>query len=279
MTDAAVVPAQTPEAASPSAGPQAGGAPAPATFRWILGRKLGMTQVFDKEGKVVPVTLVQAGPCPVVRVATKDKNGYEGVQIGYGSVKEKNMSGPLKGQFKKAGVAPVRWLREFKAPTAGFQVGQVVTLANRFKALDFVDVRGLTKGKGFAGGVKRHGFLGGPATHGQSDRERAPGSLASRRALGRVLPGQRMAGRMGGEWETIVKLKVEEIDLDNNLLYIRGAVPGVNGGMLVISETSRTKKTWAPPKKPTVLKTKMGQKITAPAGKPKPAAAAAPAKK
>ncbi len=274
----ATVSEQKPESAAPAAAPGAGGAPAPATFKTILGQKLGMTQLFDKDGKVVPVTVVQAGPCAVVRLAHKDKNGYEGVQIGFGAVREKNMLSPVAGQFKKAGVAPVRWLREFRAPVAGFEVGQVVSASQRFKIGDYVDVRGLTKGKGFAGTVKRHNFRGGPATHGQSDRHRAPGSLTSRRALGKVLSGQRGPGHMGDEWHTVVKLKIEELDADNHLLYIRGAVPGVNGGMLTITETTRPQKAYVPPKKPAVMKTKMGQKITAPAPR-KAAPAAAPAKK
>ena len=277
MTDATAVPEQKPEAAEPQAGPQAGGAPAPATFRTILGQKVGMTQLFDKDGKLVPVTVVQAGPCPVVRIASKDKNGYEAVQIGFGAVNERNVLSPVAGQFKKSGVSPMRWLREFRTPVAGFELGQIVTAATRFKADDYVDVRGVTKGKGFAGAVKRHGFRGGPASHGQSDRERAPGSLTSRRSLGKVLSGQRGAGRMGHEWNTVVKLMVYEIDAEQNLLYVRGGVPGVNRGLLLITETTRTQKRYVPPKKRAVMKTKMGQKIAAPAAKAKPAAA--PAKK
>lgn len=210
----------------PQAG--AGAGLAPASLRAILGQKLAMTQIFDEHGFVVPITLLRAGPCLVSKVCTKEKEGYGAVQLSF--------SLSVKGRSKS-------WLKEFRlADVSGFQPGQSVALGGIFKPGDYVDVTGVSKGKGFAGGVKRHGFRGGPATHGQSDRHRAPGSLTSRRSLGRVLPGQRMAGRMGGEKVTVQKLEVVQVLADENLIYVKGAVPGVSRGGIVVQETSRPSK-------------------------------------
>jgi large subunit ribosomal protein L3 len=220
----------------------AGATPAPATFRHILGEKLGMTQIYDGGGNVTPVTAIKAGPCPVVQLRTAENDGYEAVQIGFGAKREKNASEADKGRFKSAGIAPLRWVREYRAKVAGVSVGQSVTIEGRFKPGDYVDVSGVTKGKGFAGAMKRHGFHGMPASHGASDKERSPGSLASRRALGRVLPGQRMAGHMGAENHTTMHLEVVHVNPEENLIYVRGAVPGPARSLVSVSETVKAVK-------------------------------------
>ncbi|HOX22381.1 MAG TPA: 50S ribosomal protein L3, partial [Elusimicrobiales bacterium] len=182
---------------------------APTTFKRLIGRKLGMTQIFDKDGKVYGVSVVEAGPCKVVSVRKTATDGYNAVCLGFGSIAEKKINKAQLGQFKQAGVEPLRHLKEFRvADAAGFEVGQSVGLKGRFSAGDYIDVQGRDKGHGFSGGMKRHGFRGLPASHGASDKERSPGSLASRRSLGRVIPGQRMAGRMGFRLHTIAKLEV-----------------------------------------------------------------------
>lgn len=214
----------------------------PPTFRHILGTKLGMTQIFDGGGNVIPVTAVEAGPCTVVQVRTPQKDGYSAVQLGFGAIEERKISKPEAGRFKKLGVGPFRHLREFRTKDSAFEVGQSVTLEGRFKPGDYVDVAGVTKGKGFAGGVKRHNFRGLPASHGASDKERSPGSLASRRSLGRVLPGQRMAGHMGHERHSELKLEVAHVDAVEHLIYLRGAVPGPAGSLVEISETVKAQK-------------------------------------
>ncbi len=244
---------------------------APAAFRTILGEKVGMTQVYHpKDKQLYDVTIVKAGPCPVLRVKSAEgKDGYNAVQLAYGLRKEKNIAKPQLGQFKKAGVSPARWVREVRvADIKGFEAGQTVIVDGVFKSGDYVDVQGTSKGKGFAGVMKRHNFLGMPASHGASDKERSPGSLASRRALGRVLPGQRMAGHMGHE--IISMLKLEVIEVKGDLLYINGSVPGPKGGLVTVSETVKSKKVRKEVQKPTVRKDKMGN-IIAPAGK-KPSA-------
>lgn len=217
-------------------------APAPQTFKTLVGQKVGMTQFFDDHGEVVPCTIVKAGPCRVTLVRTEDKNGYQAVQIGWQEVADKKLSKPELGQLKKAGLPSLRHLKEFRVPKAdGFAVGQTVDVSV-FKVGDYVDVQGVSKGKGFAGGVKRYHFRGGPATHGQSDRHRAPGSLTSRRSLGRVLPGKRMAGHMGAETVTVQKMEVVKVEPENNLLYIRGGVPGPAQALIVVHETVKEKK-------------------------------------
>lgn len=239
---------------------------APETFRTILGEKIGMTQVYHpKDKQLYDVTVVKAGPCPVLRVKTADsKDGYAAVQLGYGSKKEKACSQAELGQFKKAGVAPQRVVREVRyANLAGLEAGQIVSVDTALKAGMFVDVQGTSKGHGFAGVMKRHNFLGMPASHGASDKERSPGSLASRRALGRVLPGQRMAGHMGAETVSTMKIEVVQIDPEKNLVYVNGPVPGPKGGFVTISETVKAKKARTEIQKPTVRKDKMGNIISA----------------
>ncbi|MBI4054658.1 MAG: 50S ribosomal protein L3 [Elusimicrobia bacterium] len=209
-------------------------------IRAILGKKLGMTQVFDPTGIVHPVTVLEVGPCVVTKLCSVERDGYASVQLGYGELPEKKLSSPLRGQFKKSGLPYLKFLKEFRLKCAeGVQLGQKVFLEGMFQPGDYVDVAGRSKGKGFAGGVKRHGFAGGPKTHGQSDRHRAPGSLASRRSLGRVLPGQRMAGHMGAENVTVQKLEVIRVEPEKNLLYLEGAVPGTARGVVIVRETSK----------------------------------------
>jgi len=248
---------------------------APATFRTILGEKVGMTQVYHPKDKgLYDVTIVKAGPCRVLRVKTVDsKDGYNAVQLAYGEKKEKNVPKAELGQFKKAGAPAARWIKEIRvSKTDGLEAGQTVAVDVAFKPGDYVDVQGTSKGKGFAGVMKRHGFLGMPASHGASDKERSPGSLASRRALGRVLPGQRMAGHMGHETVTMQKLEIVQLDPEKGLIYVNGSVPGPKGGFVTIHETVKAKKARTEIQKPTVRKDKMGNII-------KPAAPKAGAKK
>jgi large subunit ribosomal protein L3 len=217
---------------------------APMTLRAVLGEKLGMTQLFNKDGERKPVTIVKAGPCSVVRVKSHDgSDGYSAVVLGYG--REKHPRKAEAGQFKPAQVEPMRHLKEFRvrdADVKGFKPGQVVSLVGRFHPGDYVDVQGTSKGKGFAGVMKRHGFGGLPASHGASDKERSPGALASRRSLGRVLPGQRMAGHMGVDTVTVQKVEVLRVRWNENLLYLGGAVPGPRGGLVTVLETVKALK-------------------------------------
>jgi large subunit ribosomal protein L3 len=216
---------------------------APVTFRMILGQKLGMTQVFDEEGALKGVSVIKAGPCQVVNIRTSEKDGYRAVCLGFGEVKKERLSKPMRGQFEKMKVEPSRHLQEYRVESVdGFEIGQSVLVNERFKVGDYIDVQGYTKGKGFAGAMKRHGFAGLPASHGASDKERSPGSIASRRSLGRVIPGQRMAGRMGQEKMTVPKLEVVKIDAENHLIYLNGSVPGARGSLVSIYETTKPMK-------------------------------------
>ncbi|UCC52310.1 MAG: 50S ribosomal protein L3 [Anaerolineaceae bacterium] len=221
-------------------------------MKGLLGVKLGMTQVFDDNGVVTPVTVIQAGPCYVTQVKTKDSDGYNAVQVGFGDTKENRLTGGQKGHLgllksnKKHphrrtsdGVPAVRHLREFRTKeAASYEVGQALTV-EQFSEGDLVDVTGKTKGRGFAGVVKRHGFGGGIKTHGQSDRWRAPGSIGSTSGVSRVFKGKRMPGRMGGERLTAQNLQVVRIDSEKNLLAIKGSVPGVKGGLVLVREASK----------------------------------------
>src|SRR5581483_11651797 len=200
----------------------------------LLGKKLGMAQMFDKDGTVKGVTVIEAGPCVVTQIRTLERDGYEAVQLGYGAAKRLNE--PLKGHLKAANAGNLRYLREFKADNlAEIKVGQKFGV-ELFKPGDRVDVTGTSKGRGFAGVVKRHGFGGGPKTHGQSDRHRAPGSIGSGTTPGRVLKGLRMAGHMGHRRVTVKKLQVIQADPERNLLLVKGSVPGANGGLLMIKK-------------------------------------------
>lgn len=202
----------------------------------IIGKKVGMTSIITPEGKKVPCTVIQAGPCTVTQVKTASTDGYEAVQLGYGEKKEKNIGKPLMGHFKKAGTAPKSKLVEFKGFTAEVKTGDTITV-DIFEDGDFVDVVGTSKGKGFQGVVKRHGFGGvGDATHGQHDRQRAPGSLGASSWPSRVFKGMRMAGRTGGERVKMTNLQVLKINKEHNLLVIKGAVPGPKGSFVIIEK-------------------------------------------
>ncbi|MBN1484973.1 MAG: 50S ribosomal protein L3 [Chloroflexia bacterium] len=206
----------------------------------ILGRKIGMTQVFDPSGEVVPVTIIQAGPCIVTQVKTRIGDGYAAVQLGFEETERKRLNRPLLGHL--GAQPPLRVLREVRVPNpSDFKVGQQLDVSV-FQAGDYVDVSGTSKGRGFAGGVKRHGFHGGPRTHGQSDRERAPGSIGAGTGTGRVRKGLRMAGRMGGRRVTVQRLQVVEVDMERNLLLVKGSVPGANGGLLQVRKSVKSPK-------------------------------------
>lgn len=236
-------------------------------FKYIIARKLGMTQVFNENGEIKAVTVLEAGPCEVVYLRTKDKDGYNAVCIGFGE-KNKNVNKPLEGIFKKYGVTPKEHLKEFRFDNLeGIKPGQIVSLdGERFKEGEWIDVEGITIGKGFAGAMKRHNFSGQPASHGASDRERAPGSLASRRALGRVMPGQRMAGRLGGERITVQKIKVVKVIPEKNIIMINGSVPGKPGSIVYLKKTSKNVRE---PKQTTVVKSQTKKEAAKAAAKKK----------
>jgi large subunit ribosomal protein L3 len=205
----------------------------------ILGTKLGMTQVFDEAGQVVPVTVVQAGPCVVTSVRTPDTDGYSAVQIGYGEINPRKVTKPVAGLFEKAGVTPRRYLAEIRTEAASeYTIGQEVT-ASVFEAGQKVDVSGKSKGKGFAGVMKRHGFKGLSSSHGTQRKHRSPGSIGACATPGRVFKGVRMAGRMGAVKTTVQGLTVQAVDGDKNLLLIKGAIPGPAGSLVVVRSTSR----------------------------------------
>jgi large subunit ribosomal protein L3 len=200
----------------------------------LLGRKVGMTQVFDEDGRVVPVTVIQAGPCWVTQVKTAESDGYNAIQVGF--EESRRVTSPERGHLAKAGTPMLRHLREYRVTDPGeFEVGQRLDVG-LFEAGERVHIVGTSKGKGFQGVVKRHGFAGGPKTHGQSDRHRAPGSIGSGTTPGRVLKGLRMAGRMGNDRVTVRNLLVVRADTERNLLLVRGAVPGPREGLLVVSK-------------------------------------------
>jgi large subunit ribosomal protein L3 len=205
----------------------------------ILGTKLGMTQVFNEAGQVVPVTVVQAGPCVVTSVRTPDTDGYSAVQLGYGEINPRKVTKPVAGLFEKAGVTPRRYLAEIRTEGASeYTLGQEVT-AGVFEAGQKVDVSGKSKGKGFAGVMKRHGFKGLSSSHGTQRKHRSPGSIGACATPGRVFKGVRMAGRMGAAKTTVQGLTVQAVDNDKNLLLIKGAIPGANGSLVVVRSTVR----------------------------------------
>jgi large subunit ribosomal protein L3 len=205
----------------------------------LIGRKLGMTQIFDEQGLARPVTVIEAGPCVVTQVRSAGKDGYDAVQLGFGIAKKLNK--PQAGHVRASG-HQVKTLREFKADDYGaVEVGQVFK-ADTFAAGDLVDVVGTSKGRGFQGGMKRHGFRGGPKTHGQSDRARAPGSIGSSATPGRVFKGLKMAGHMGHERVTVQNLTVLRVDAERNLLLVEGSVPGPNNGTLLIKRAIKGRK-------------------------------------
>jgi large subunit ribosomal protein L3 len=205
----------------------------------ILGTKLGMTQVFDETGQVVPVTVVQAGPCVVTAVRTPDNDGYSAVQIGFGEINPRKVTKPVAGLFEKAGVTPRRYIAEIRTAGASeYTLGQEIT-ATLFEKGQRVDVTGKSKGKGFAGVMKRHHFKGLSASHGTQRKHRSPGSIGACATPSRVFKGVRMAGRMGAEKTTVQSLTVHAVDSDKNLLLIKGAVPGPRGGLVVVRSAAR----------------------------------------
>ncbi|MDD3156595.1 50S ribosomal protein L3 [Anaeromusa sp.] len=204
----------------------------------ILGKKLGMTQIFTEEGKVVPVTVVEAGQCVVVGNKTVENDGYNAVQLGFGAVKDKNVTKPMQGVFAKAGVTPVKFIREIRlADASEFTAGQIIGV-DTFAAGEMVDVVGTAKGKGFAGGIKRHNFARGPMGHG-SKSHREPGSIGPRMSGGggKVFKGKKLPGQMGGQRVTIQRLSVVRIDTERNLILIKGAIPGPKKGLVIIKNT------------------------------------------
>lgn len=200
----------------------------------ILGRKIGMTSIFTEDGAFVPCTVIEAGPCPVVQVRTKDNDGYEAVQIGFGDIAERKVNRPKAGHFAKANVAATRYLKEFRQLANKFAQGEVVTV-EVFQEGDKVKVSSTSKGKGFQGVVRRHHFGGvGMTTHGQSDRPRAPGSIGSSSYPSRVFKGMRMAGRMGGKRITVRGLQILRVMPESNLLLVKGSVPGAINALVEI---------------------------------------------
>jgi large subunit ribosomal protein L3 len=209
--------------------------------RGILGTKLGMTQVFDENNRIVPVTVVQAGPCVVTQVRTQESDGYTAVQLAFGAIDPRKVTKPVTGHFAKAGVTPRRHLVELRTVDAGeYEVGQELT-AEVFEAGAMVDVVGTTKGKGTAGVMKRHGFKGLGSSHGTQRKHRSPGSIGACATPGRVFKGVRMSGRMGNERVTTQNLTVHRVDADAGLLLIKGAVPGAKGGLVLVKSAVKAK--------------------------------------
>lgn len=203
-------------------------------IKGILGIKLGMTQIFDEENRVIPVTVVEAGPCVVSQIRTVETDGYNAIQIAYGEIDPRKVNQPLTGHFKKAGVTPRRHVTEIRMDdVSGYEVGQDVTV-EIFNDIKFVDVTGTTKGKGYAGAMKRHGFAGQGAGHGNQAAHRRVGGIGAAATPGRIFKGKRMAGRMGNDRVTTQNLKVQKIDADANIILIKGAIPGNRGGIVTV---------------------------------------------
>jgi large subunit ribosomal protein L3 len=202
-------------------------------LKGLIGKKVGMTQIFDESGAVVPVTIIEAGPCYVTQVREPETDGYSAVQLGFDETKPKRLTGGELGHLKRNNLPPLRFLREFREKDPGVKEGDVVNVS-LFSKGDHVDVVGTSKGKGFQGGVKRYHFRGGPKTHGASDRMRSPGSRGSTTTPGRVYKGARGPGHMGDDRVTVQNLMVAYVDVERNLLGVRGAIPGAKGGLVMI---------------------------------------------
>ena len=210
-----------------------------SSIKGVLGKKLGMTQVFDANNKMVPVTVVEAGPCVVTQIRTPEKDGYSAVQIAFGAIDPKKISKPLTGHYAKAGVTPRRSVVELRTSNAGsYTVGQEIN-ADVFEAGEIVDATGTSTGKGTAGVMKRHGFGGIGASHGVDRKHRMPGSIGACSTPGRVFKGMRMSGRMGAERITTQNLLVQGVDVDKNLLLIKGSIPGADGSLVFIRSASK----------------------------------------
>lgn len=205
----------------------------------ILGRKVGMTQLFDETGEVIPVTVIEVGPCYVTQIKTLERDGYRAIQLGFEETKPKHLTKGQQGHLQRSDLPMLRHLREVRVKDeTAYQAGQKV-VADVFEVGERVDVVGQSKGRGFAGTIKRHGFHRQPKTHGQSDRERAPGSVGATTGIGRVFKGKRMAGRMGNVRVTSENLLVALVDPDRNLLAVRGSVPGPKGGLVLVKEARK----------------------------------------
>ena len=208
-------------------------------LKGLIGKKIGMTQIFDESGLAIPVTVIEAGPCYVTQVRLPEKDGYSAIQLGFGEIKEKRLTGGQLGHLKRNDLAPVKFLREFRVKNPDVQEGDKLTVAV-FSVGERVDVVGTSKGKGFQGGVKRYHFKGGPRTHGASDRERAPGSRGSGTTPGRVYKGSRGPGHMGSDRVTAQSLKVVLVDPERNLIGVNGSVPGARGGLVLVKEARKS---------------------------------------
>lgn len=206
----------------------------------LIGKKVGMTQIFGKNGKLISVTAVEAGPCPVIQVKTAQKDGYDSILLGFGDIKPKKVNKPLSGIYKKNGIQPKALLKEFRVDDPSlFNQGQFVKV-DLFQAGEKVDIRGRSKGKGFAGVVKRWGFSGGKQTHGV-DSKKVPGSIGACASPGRVWKGKKLPGRMGDEFVSVRNLEIVKVDPDRNLLLIKGSVPGIKDGYLFIKRSGSGK--------------------------------------
>ncbi|MBN2500605.1 MAG: 50S ribosomal protein L3 [Anaerolineales bacterium] len=208
-------------------------------FKGLIGKKIGMTQIFDESGVAIPITLIEAGPCYVTQVRRPEKEKYMAVQLGFGESKPKHLTGGQLGHLNAAELPPLRHLREFRVKEFELKTGDKLT-ADVFAVGEYVDVIGTSKGKGFAGAMKRHNFGGGPITHGQSDRQRSVGSIGATSTPGRVFKGKKMPGRMGNQRVTVQNLMVALVDAERNLIGIRGAVPGSKGGLVMIKEARKS---------------------------------------
>ena len=205
----------------------------------IIGKKIGMTQIFDETGKVVPVTVVEAGPCTVVQKKTADNDGYNAVQLGFGDAKVSRVNKPMKGHFDKADVAAKKTLREFRFDDcSGYEVGAIIK-ADAFAAGDMIDVCGTSKGKGYAGSVKRHGYATLCGTHGTGPVSRQAGSMGAISDPSRIFKGKGMAGHMGAERVTVQNLEVVKVDAENNLIAVKGAIPGPKGGLVILTDSKK----------------------------------------
>jgi large subunit ribosomal protein L3 len=208
-------------------------------LKGLIGKKVGMTQIFDDSGLAVPITLIEAGPCYVTQVRSVESEGYSAVQLGFGEAKPKRLTGGQLGHLKRNSLPPLRFLREFRVKEPEVKDGDRLTVEMIFKVGEHVDVVGISKGKGFAGVVKRYHFAGGPKSHGASDRLRAPGSNSSTTTPGRVYKGSRRPGHMGNEQVTAQNLKVVLVDADRNLLGVSGSVPGAKDSLVLIKEARK----------------------------------------
>ena len=208
-------------------------------MRGLLGKKIGMTRIFKDDGQMIPVTLIQAGPCPIVQLKNTEKDGYQAVQLGYLEAKEKHTNKPMSGHFKGAGVKPMRFLKEFRGIVAeDLKVGDELKV-DIFNIGDRLDVTGFTKGRGFAGVIKRHSFHGHKASHGTHESFRGPGSIGACAYPGRVWKGKRMAGRYGNERQTVRNLEIVRLEAEKNLIMLKGAIPGPNGGLVELRPTNK----------------------------------------